>query len=365
MHWCSISTRRCGNRHVVGCRGDRNPFNSSRRLQITRAGIVLTIVLAGFLGRAASAEDKPSSPYYEKYKILETWIGDWTNSGEIGGAEFKGRFSCKWAPGKSCLIWTWVADGDTPELLEPRGYGIMGWDPIEGKIKETAYGENGLTYTTWFEVKGNALHGTRETIWPNGEKFTETMVFTSHEDRIAIKNLDRRDAEGNQVPFLFPEHGEFLRAPKGSTVHAKRCAAPVCAKQSSREDFKEFCQALQGRWVGEVTWVADWPGIGNKGEKVTCYFEGRIAEDGHAITGRWYGGAGSGTGLYYFDAGAKQIKWLWINSGGALGRGILYKKDGHWVEKGSGSLADGRATAHTSSPRTSEPPRQLAGSDLR
>ncbi len=62
---------------------------------------------------------------------------------------------------------------------------------------------------------------------------------------------------------------------------------------------------------------------------VTCYFEGRISEDGHAITGRWYGGAGSVTGLYFFDAGVKQINWIWINSGGAFGCGILYKKDGH------------------------------------
>ena len=124
--------------------------------------------------------------------------------------------------------------------------------------------------------------------------------------------------------------------------------SPAFAQDSSRKDFQEFCQALEGRFVGEVTWVTDWPGIGKKGEKVTCYFEGRIAEDGNVLTGRWYGGAGSGTGQYYFDAAAKQINYLWINSGGAFERGILYKKDGHWVETGSGSLADGRKTAHTS-----------------
>jgi hypothetical protein len=313
-----------------------------------RVSILLTFVLAGFFGRFTLADDKPSSPHYEKYRILETWIGDWTNAGTFDGVDYKGRFSCNWAPGRSCLIWTWEIDGKAPELLEAKGYGIMGWDPNEGKIKEMAYGEKGLTYTTLFEVKGNDLHGTRTTILPNGDKFTETMVFTSSKDRIAIKNLERRDAAGKIVPLLFPKHGEFLRVQRGSTVDAKRSATPAGGKHSSREDFREFCQALQGRWIGEVTWVTDWPGIGKRGEKVTCYFEGRIAEDGHAIAGRWYGGAGSGTGVYYFDPRAKQIRWFWVNSGGALEEGILYKSNGHWVEEGSGSLEDGRATAHAS-----------------
>ena len=61
-----------------------------------------------------------------------------------------------------------------------------------------------------------------------------------------------------------------------------------------------------------------------------------------------YGGAGSGTGLYYYDAGAKQIKFLWVNSSGECSRGILYKEDGHWLEKGTGSLADGTKTTQVS-----------------
>jgi hypothetical protein len=174
------------------------------------------------------------------------------------------------------------------------------------------------------------------------------MVFTSHEDRIAIKNLDRRDAEGNQVPFLFPEHGEFLRAPKASTVHAKRGAAPECAEQCSREDFKEYCQMRQGRWVGDVTWVTNWPGFGKKGDKVTAYFEAKMVEDGNLMTTRFFGGAGSGTGITLYDAGAKQIKTMWATSSGSMSQVVAFKKNGQWFEKGSGSLADGTKTEFTS-----------------
>ena len=121
--------------------------------------------------------------------------------------------------------------------------GLGAWSPYGGAINMPTMdklAENGLTYTTWFEVKGNALHGTRETILPNGDKFTATMTFTSHKDRIAIKNLDRRDAEGNRVPFLFPEYGEFLRAPKGSTVCDKRRAAPAVPAGGSTRSPQVF-----------------------------------------------------------------------------------------------------------------------------
>ena len=125
-------------------------------------------------------------------------------------------------------------------------------------------------------------------------------------------------------------------------------ASEVIAQESSREQFQEFCKAIQGRWVGDVTWVADWPGLGKRGDKVTAYFEGRLAEDGNAMVGKFYGGNGSGTWIIVFDAGAKQIKGLFVTSGGAVNHTILYKKDGKWVEKGAGSLPDGAKTEFVS-----------------
>lgn len=99
-------------------------------------------------------------------------------------------------------------------------------------------------------------------------------------------------------------------------------AAPASTQESSREDFQEYCKAVQGRWVGDVTWVADWPGLGKRGEKVTAYWQGTIAQDGNALIGKFYGGNGSSTGLTVFDAGAKQIKGMWVTSGGFVGHSL-------------------------------------------
>ena len=121
-------------------------------------------------------------------------------------------------------------------------------------------------------------------------------------------------------------------------------ATPVFAdhhKTTTKEDFLKFCNDLEGRWVGEVTWVADWPGLGKRGDKVTAYLDVTVAEDGHALLLRFYGGNGSGTRIYGYDARTKQIKSMLVVSGGFVGSSIVYKKDGKWLEEGEGSLPNG------------------------
>ena len=34
--------------------------------------------------------------------------------------------------------------------------------------------------------------------------------------------------------------------------------------QSTRADFKEYCDVMQGRWIGKVVWIADWPGLARR-----------------------------------------------------------------------------------------------------
>lgn len=47
--------------------------------------------------------------------------------------------------------------------------------------------------------------------------------------------------------------------------------------QSTRADFKELCKVMEGRWIGEAVWVADWPGFGKKGGKFTDCSDFRIS----------------------------------------------------------------------------------------
>lgn len=118
----------------------------------------------------------------------------------------------------------------------------------------------------------------------------------------------------------------------------------VFAQESTHQDFHDFCQAWEGLWVGDITLVADLPGIGKQGEKFTAYADCTIAHDGNAMVCEYYGGEGSATWIVVYDAGDKQIKGLWVTSGGAVSHSILYKKGEEWIEKGRGSHADGTKT---------------------
>ena len=117
--------------------------------------------------------------------------------------------------------------------------------------------------------------------------------------------------------------------------------SPALGQQSSREDFQDYCKASQGRWVGNVTWIADWPGLGKKGDTVTGYSDFKIIADGNALWGTFYGGNGAAHVFTVFDAGSKQITETMVFSGGTVQNSIVYKKDDKWLFKTTGSNPDG------------------------
>jgi hypothetical protein len=117
---------------------------------------------------------------------------------------------------------------------------------------------------------------------------------------------------------------------------------PAMSQQATRADFNDYAKALVGRWVGQVTWVADWPGQGKKGDKVTGYSEAKLSEDGNAIITKFFGGTGSSSSIVVYDAGAKQIKEIAVDSGGTVTINIYSKvSPTKWAETSTGSLADG------------------------
>ena len=86
----------------------------------------------------------------------------------------------------------------------------------------------------------------------------------------------------------------------------------------------------EGRWVGDVVWVADWPGFGKKGDKVKCYVEiksSRMATHFSQVLRR----NGSRLGSRSTMPPRKIVETscqLWWNN---LGTSVIYKDDGNWV----------------------------------
>ncbi len=99
---------------------------------------------------------------------------------------------------------------------------------------------------------------------------------------------------------------------------------------------------MQGRWVGDVVWVTDWPGLGKKGDRVKCYLEAKIVEDGNAMTGRFFGGGGSATWITVYDAASKRIRETIVDSGESMTDSVVHKKNGKCINDQTGSTSDGK-----------------------
>ena len=83
------------------------------------------------------------------------------------------------------------------------------------------------------------------------------------------------------------------------------------------DDFLEWGKRLEGRWVGEIKLVADWPGYDKKkGEVVQGNVTYRWRADKKAIEEIAFEAQAECRRLHFWDAGTKQIKILNIDSGG-------------------------------------------------
>ena len=116
----------------------------------------------------------------------------------------------------------------------------------------------------------------------------------------------------------------------------------MTSMQSTPEEFKEFSQVMQGRWISEIIWITDWPGCGKKGDSVTGYDDYQIGQGGKVIKGRGYAGPGSMTSLIYYDVGKQQILDNQVSSGVNVWVMIIYKENGEWNYKTTGSTGDGK-----------------------
>ncbi|MCR4412742.1 MAG: hypothetical protein NUV77_09995 [Thermoguttaceae bacterium] len=103
----------------------------------------------------------------------------------------------------------------------------------------------------------------------------------------------------------------------------------------------EFGELMVGRWIGDVTLIADWPGIGKKGEKVVSHMSVRWIADRRGLEDESFGGQGTGKSIYFWDPASKRIRVYAIDSGGTTADYQVWRQDGKWVFRGGGCLADG------------------------
>jgi hypothetical protein len=117
--------------------------------------------------------------------------------------------------------------------------------------------------------------------------------------------------------------------------------AVALAAEPAETPLNDLGGILQGRWIGDVTLIADWPGLGKRGEKVVAYVNADWIVDGHAFEIVWHGGAGCSKEIFVWDAGAKKVRSTGASSGGSSWQTTWSKKGDNWLGRSVEHLADG------------------------
>jgi hypothetical protein len=127
----------------------------------------------------------------------------------------------------------------------------------------------------------------------------------------------------------------------GFAVPCLLLAQPKSAP-SANNPLQGLADILLGRWLGDVTFAADYPGIGKKGEKVSGYDIYRWSVDGMTIENESFFGKTTGKSLIVWDAATKQIRFFGVDSGGNYSTGTLTFQGAKLAWSSAGSLADGQ-----------------------
>jgi hypothetical protein len=119
---------------------------------------------------------------------------------------------------------------------------------------------------------------------------------------------------------------------------------------STFEEFQDLGKLVVGRWVGDIKFIADWPGQDlGKGDRVVGYTQYDWVADKRALRNTGTAGNVSHTALFAWDPVAKQIKLFSVDTSGNFARLIIWKKSGRvfgWRFAGGGTV-DGLAHGGT------------------
>ena len=110
---------------------------------------------------------------------------------------------------------------------------------------------------------------------------------------------------------------------------------------STPEDFKELGELMVGRWMMDVTLIADWPGLSKKqGEKVNGYMSANWIVDQKGLEQVEHIGETSTKMLFVWDPGSKRIRRLGVGSAGDVGETVFWKDGSKWAWKHHATLLD-------------------------
>ncbi len=285
------------------------------------AGVVLAV--STVWGQLACAADQ--LPVEAKAQ-LQRFVGIWAVQGSVGEAPLKGTFATRWAPAGHCLLADYaVAVGDR----KSQGNILFGWDPNAGEIRQLSFFSDGLLEYVQFKQQAPGQFTGEYTSSGLGQQIKcKCKLNQLGPDKWVFTTVGFA-GEGNQTAEL--------------QVTMTRASTGPPESFTTREEFVEFGNLNAGRWVGDITLIADWPGISKKqGEKVNSHLTVNWIADGSALAEKESVAESEMTGIVMWHSDTKQIKAHRVTTAGDTSETVFWKQEGQWRWNHSGAVLGGK-----------------------
>jgi hypothetical protein len=275
---------------------------------------------ASLVGAPAEPEAMPVPD--EVVEQMQYFVGEWRAEGDATDRRLRGTWTARWEPGKHCLIVHYKGTiGETAfDATE-----MIGWNSASGGLKLLSFFSHGVFEDIDYSLTSPGKYeGTyKGTAW--GESFSaKCAVAIQGPNRweFSTKGLKRGGEHRPDISVRFTR--------KAASSKSKR--AKVKKRQSTVEEFQEYCQLVQGRWLNmDETLATEWFEFSDKNKKAVSHGEIRLVADGRALEGVWYGGKGTAKWLTTWDASSKQIRKFAVLSDGTVWDEIRFKQgDNKW-----------------------------------
>ena len=278
-----------------------------------------------------------------EHKKLSIWFGEWAMESDIQATPLgpAGKFigEAKVRPILDGFFMEWLSEGNGPGGPD-HYFEVDGYDAFNKKYTWNGFDSDGSVHTVSYSIDDTKVAYTGTVLV--GEKQYKIRGTTSFSaDLTSWFEKRELSVDGQTWMPNFQTKGVKTKAGLQEDVSGP-------AVKTSAPRLQELGDLLIGRWTSDVTWAVDYPGLGKKGEKVTGFDVWRWTADGAALESDWLGGATSGRTLMWWDASAKQIRTLDVDSGGNWAQGTITKQGTKWKWTTAGAFSDGRRVEYES-----------------
>jgi hypothetical protein len=221
-----------------------------------------------------------------------------------------------------------IGDGKT------EGNILFGWDSNAGEIRQLSCFSSGVLEYVRFKQQAPGQFTGEYTSSGFGQRFEcQCKLNRQGPDTWAFTTVGLA-GEGDPASEL--------------KVTMTRAAGGPSPLQATREEFVEFGKMNAGRWVGDITLIADWPGISKKqGEKVNSYVTIGWIADGNALAEKESVAESEMNGIVMWHSGTRQIKAHRVTTAGDTSETVFWKQDGQWRWDHSAAALDGKLLVGT------------------